>query len=313
MATTVVMPKMGYDMTHGKIVRWLKKEGDRVERGEPIAEIETEKVNIEIESYASGVLSRILAREGQDVPVGEPIAIIGEPGETVSEEAVRREPAPMEQAPAWKEGAGEGAETMGTTLEAYARELPQELRMAAPPERVKASPIARRLAEERGVQLEAIRGTGPGGRITKEDVERYVREQLARPGPPGPPPAAPPARPAPPVAAAAPAAVVAPPEYEEVEPSRMRRAIARHMVQSKQTIPHFYLTLDVDATEALRLRQELNAMAAETERISVNDLVMKAAARALQGFPNLNAAYVDDKIRRFRQINVGFAVSVDDG
>ena len=200
-ATTVVMPKMGYDMTQGKIVRWLKHEGDRVEKGEAIAEIETEKVNIQIEAFASGVLQKIQVPEGETVPVGQAIAVIGEPGEQPPQVS------PAETLPAQQAGAGEGAEAPPMQVEGTAPGVgaPPRLAAEAPEERVKASPVARKLAEEQGVELGQVQGTGPGGRITKEDVETFLTEAARRKGararaavpPPAPPAGAPPSRPAP--------------------------------------------------------------------------------------------------------------------
>ncbi len=328
-ATTVVMPKMGYDMTQGRIIHWLKREGDQVQKGEPIAEIETEKVNIQIEAFASGTLLKILVPEGETVPVGQPIANIGEPGEQPAEVS------PAEALPAHGVGAGEGSEA--PPIEVTAREPkavvpPAEAVPGPEEERIKASPVARRLAQEQGIELGQVSGSGPGGRITKEDVERFLTEAVrrqrapekaapARPAaerPAPPPPPAPQERPAPaaPAPAAAAEAAVAPPEGVPIrteEFSRMGQAIARHMAESKRTIPHFYTTVEIDMDRVAALREELNETLSEEERISFNDFVMKATAIALTEFPRLNGYYSEGKRILYQQINLGMAVAVEDG
>ena len=292
-ATTVVMPKMGYDMTQGKIVRWLKHEGDRVEKGDAIAEIETDKVNIQIESFASGNLQKIIVHEGESVPVGQPIAQIGEPGD---EPPVAQ---PNEQRQRQQTGAGEGAEAPALEVTGVAPEIPAEPKTppsAGEEERAKASPIARRLAEEHGIELGSVSGSGPGGRITKEDVEKYLAEAASQPTP------------------AAPA--VAPPEgvpVETQELSRMGQAIARHMALSKSTIPHFYTTVEIDMSMVATLREELNQTLSSEERFSYNDFIMKATAVALTQFPKLNSFYTEGKRNIFKQVNIGMAIALEDG
>ena len=295
-ATTVVMPKMGYDMTQGKIVRWLKHEGDRVEKGDAIAEIETDKVNIQIESFASGNLQKIIVHEGESVPVGQPIAQIGEPGE---EPPAAQPVQPNEQPQRQETGAGEGAEAPALGVTGVAPEIqaaPKTPPSAGEEERAKASPIARRLAEEHGIELGSVSGSGPGGRITKEDVEKYLAEAASQPTP------------------AAPA--VAPPEgvpVETQELSRMGQAIARHMALSKSTIPHFYTTVEIDMSMVATLREELNQTLSSEERFSYNDFIMKATAVALTQFPKLNSFYTEGKRNIFKQVNIGMAIALEDG
>ncbi len=337
-ATTVVMPKMGYDMTQGKIVQWLKHEGDRVEKGEAIAEIETDKVNIQIEAFASGQLQKILVHEGETVPVGQPIAEIGEPGERPAE--VR----PSELLQKQEVGTGEGGEAPATEVTGVAPQR-EAARPAPQPgeeeERVKASPMARRLAEEQGIELGRVPGSGPGGRITKEDVERYLTEAAARQRPfrpAEPQPAAPqrpaeeapsgaeaarpattaptPAAPSPAPQPQAAAQPLVPPEGVPVEAhdlSRMGQAIARHMALSKSTIPHFYTTVEVDMSRVATLKEELNQSMPEEKRLSFNDFVMKATAMALTKFPKLNSFYTEGKRNLFKQINLGMAIALEDG
>ncbi|MCX2726948.1 dihydrolipoamide acetyltransferase family protein [Thermomicrobium sp. 4228-Ro] len=308
MARPLVMPQMGYDMKEGTILRWLKHEGEYVERGEPIAEIETDKVNIEIESFASGVILKLLAREGETIPVGQPIALIGEPGEKLAEEAVpagatvgaAAAPA-APAAPSAPPGAAPGA--------------PPEEEAPPPGERVRASPLVRRLAAEHGIDLTKIRGSGPGGRIVKEDILPLITAPRAPEAPPAPPPpAAAPAAPA--VAPVAPPAPPPPglPEFEVVELGRMRQTIARRMAESFQQAPHFFVTTVVEIDDLLALREQINAQVPEEERVSVTDLLIKACALALREHPTLNASFVaPNQLRVYKRIDINIAVATEHG
>jgi len=274
MATTVTMPKMGFDMVEGKLLRWLKKVGEPVKAGEPLAEIETEKVNIEFEAPASGVLKAVLIEEGTTVPVGTPIAIIAAPDEPVeapaAAPAVREGPPPPTPAP--------------VAPPAPPTPTPAPVGAPTPPPggRVKASPLARRLAREAGIDLREIPGTGPGGRVVKRDVDRYLQARTPAAAPP-PPAAVPIPTPAPaPVPTPAPTAVPVSP---------LRQAIARRMTASKQTAPHFYVTVEVDMDEAMAWRARINEALGERGKVSVNDMVVKAAALALREFPALRSSY----------------------
>jgi pyruvate dehydrogenase E2 component (dihydrolipoamide acetyltransferase) len=228
MISEVVMPQMGADMQEGTILRWLKREGDAVQRGEIIAEIETDKANVEIEAYESGILRRILLPEGTTVPVGQVIAVVAAPEDDISQYEAAAAP---------------------TVAAGVARPEPVAAVPERPPPaeagRVHASPAARRLAEELGVDLSRVQGTGPDGRILRRDIEEAAKAVEAAP-----------------VAAAAPQAAV-PPAARAGAPamSRMRQAIARRMTQSKREAPHYYLTMDIDMTEAERLRRQLNETA----------------------------------------------------
>ena len=296
MAKTLMMPKMGFDMEQGKIVRWLKQEGDAVERGEKVVEIETEKVTIEVENFDDGILHTIVARAGEDVPVGEPIAVVAQPGEDVDLAALN---ITVSAAPAAaKPASAEAAASNGAAVEAPA----QETAPAAPAGRVRASPLARRLAAEYGLDLASITGSGPLGRIERRDVE------AARAAPPAAPPPTPAPTPAPAVAAAA------GPEYEDIAPNRMRAAIARAMTLSKPGAPHFYVTVPIDMGATMALRKQLVALAPdESAQPSLNDMVIAGVARTLRNVPDLNAWFIDGKVRRFRRVHVGVAVSLDDG
>lgn len=295
MVTEVVMPKMGYDMTEGTIVRWRKQEGDEVARGEIIAEVDTTKVTVEVEAYSSGVLRKIVVPEGQTVPVGEVVAIIADPDEAIpglDEKRPRREEAPE---------AKKHEEAEGAAVAVEEEKVPEE-KKDEEPSRIAVSPVARRVAREKGVDLKRIRGTGPGGRIIKEDVETFVAKRPAE---------AP--RPAPAPVAAVPSAAPHEIPHEERDLSRMRQAIARRMAESKRVAPHFYVTSEIDMTEALRLRNSLNALLEEGAKISVTDMLVKATARTLKEFPEVNASYFEGKLRVYRQVNVGIAVALEQG
>ena len=351
------MPQMGYDMHEGTVVRWLKAEGDEVQVGEPIAEIETDKAVVEFESTAAGVLSKVLVQEGTSVPVGDPIGIVGAAGEEVAAEDDADEPAAEAESVPVAETAPPPAEPIEP---APAPEPPQAEAQVLDAGEVRASPVARRIAQERGIDLSQVPGTGPGGRITREDVLSFE-----------PPPAAPEEAPAAEVMDEEPAAEVPEEgpvaevpeetltaevaeeeptaEVTEEEPAaevmeelpvaevteeapaaeapeapadeaetivltRMRQQIARVTVKSKTEIPHFYVSADIDMTEAMSLRSQINErMQSEGVRISVNDLVIMASASALQKHPKFNSYFLDDAIQIQRRINIGIAIAEEEG
>jgi pyruvate dehydrogenase E2 component (dihydrolipoamide acetyltransferase) len=277
MATQMTLPRLGQGMESGTIVRWLKQEGDSVEKGEALYELDTEKVTQEVEADASGVVLRILAGEGEEVDVGKPVAVIGDEGEQVEEapKAEERAPEPKQE----KQEEQREPEPAPPTE----RVEPQEA--ATSDGRVKASPLARRIARERGIDIAQLRGTGPEGRIVAEDVER---------------------------AAATPAApAVAPAEVERVELTRIRRTIARRLTEA-WTIPVFQLTVSADTTrvgELVRKHREAN----EDVRLTVTDVLTKVCAQALMRHLPVNAQYTDDAILRFPTANVGIAVAAPSG
>jgi pyruvate dehydrogenase E2 component (dihydrolipoyllysine-residue acetyltransferase) len=268
MATNVIMPSLGFDMTEGQLARWLKNEGDPVEKGQAIAEIETEKATVEIEAASSGILTRIFVQAGETVPVGTVIGVIAATGEEVA--AVPAPPAPPPSAPVPE--AGEGP--------------------ASSEARVKASPVARKMAEEAGLDLSRIKGTGPGGRVLERDVQAATAAKSA------PEPSGVPAGPAP---------------GATVPLSRMRKTIARRMTESKTMAPHFYITVEIAMDDAMKMREQLNRLAPEAERISVNDLIVAAAARTLARFPALNASYREGNLEMHSQVNIGIVVALEDG
>ncbi|MBI4285567.1 MAG: 2-oxo acid dehydrogenase subunit E2 [Chloroflexi bacterium] len=282
---TVTMPKLGLTMKEGTIVEWHKKEGDAVQKGETLFVLETEKVSYEVEAPEAGVLGKIVAQVGDVVPVGGVIAYILQPGET---------PAAIPG----QAGAAAAPAAAPATAEAPAAEAL---------EKVKISPLARRIAEEHNINMLAIKGTGPEGRIVKEDVLKAIEEAKAAPAP-APVPAAPPvAVPAPP-----PPTVEA---EEELRPlSSMRKVIAERMTETF-TVPHFYLTIEVDTTELGKLRQALlPAVEAKTGvRLTVTDLLIKVVARSLEENPSINCQYADGSVRLFKRIDIGLVTSVEGG
>ncbi len=287
MATNVVMPQMGYDMREGTVVRWYKQEGETVDRGEVIADIETDKATVEFEAYTGGVLGRIVAEAGVAVPVGELIAIITEPGESVPEVAAPT-PSPTQAAPAAPAPAPAAAEPEPPAAPAPASDG-----------EVRASPIARRLARERGIDLSLVTGTGPNGRITERDVENYQAPAAAEPAP----------APAPAVTAEP----VAAPADSRIELSRMRQTIARVTSDSKSTAPHFYVTAEIDMEKAMSMRRDVNDAADPENRVSVNDLMVKACALALVKHPKFNSFYRGDHLEVHGAMNIGIAIALESG
>ena len=284
MATNIVMPQMGYDMREGTVVKWHKSEGEEVARGEVIADIETDKATVEFEAYTSGVLRRILADEGVAIPVGELIAIIAGADEVI-DELLADLPAGSQAEPPGAEAPG--PESVVPPAQAEAVTTPQAV--AAPPPgdggRLRVSPIARRLAQERGIDLALIAGTGPGGRIVEKDVLEFS--------------------PAASMGAALPG--------ERVDLSRMRQAIARVTIDSKREAPHFYVTAEVDMGKAMSLRRDLNDALPAENRVSVNDMILKACAIVLGQYPKFNGSFQGDHLRLNSSINIGIAIALEAG
>jgi len=311
MAIPIEMPKMSDTMEEGVLVAWLVEEGQRVSAGEVIAQVETDKATMDLEVYDDGVLLKKVVQEGESVPIGGLIAVLGKEGEDISgilaryqkRAAAPAEPSPVaepEAAEAVPVQAGDGATAAVAVSEGDGAEA-----------RIKASPLARKLAKEHGLDLRTIQGSGPEGRIVRRDIEAALARQR--------PPAE--AAPAPVVEAApAPTAVAAAVPslpYEVVPITSMRRTIARRLSQSKFTAPHFYLTVDVDVEKAVAFREQLNALAEAQGRpkISFNDLITKACALALRQHPEINASYLEQEgeIRRWKAIHIGIAVALEEG
>lgn len=313
MAEYIVMPKLGFDMREGVLNNWLKQVGDTISKGEVVAEIESDKATLELEAQVAGTLLHLLHAPGDVVPIGANLAIVGQPGEDVSAltggngTAAESYPPTPPPPPAPEEKATPAA---ASTPEVLAAAEAAPATAAAPddsyPAGVKATPVARRLAEEKNIDLRRVTGSGPDGRITKADVEAFAAVSPAAP----PQPAA--------VAKAVPTPApselpAAGPESEEVALTRLRSAIGRRMVESKTTVPHFYVTTEIDMAPALALRKQVNAALPDEAKVSVNDMIVKAAALAVRDFPNLNAAFAGDKIIRHKRINIGSAVAIEGG
>lgn len=308
MATEVVMPKMGYDMEEGTILRWAKHEGDTVAKGEVLGEIETGKVNIEIEAFDAGVLRRILVAEGQTVPVGTPIALIGTADEVLAAPAAPAPSGPAAPAavppPAAAPVPAAPAAVEAAAVQPSAPTLPTaaSTERHASGERLRASPLARRLAGERGVDLGTVHGSGPGGRVLRDDV----LQAAAAPAPSQPAAATIPVRAAAPV----------PAMEDRLEAlSGIRRTIARRLSESWTAAPHIFVTVAVHMDAALALRKDLNAVleARAGGKVSVNDLVVKAAALALRAHPRLNVSWEDGQRRIHGRVSIGVAVALEDG
>jgi len=300
MPIDVFMTQLSPTMTEGKIVRWLKKEGDDLASGEVMAEIETDKATMEMEIVDEGSLHKILQPEGTVVPVGMPIAVIAEDGEEVPADYVPGSGSETDEA------ASEATESSPEPA-APAPQNTQEIPPAADTGRIKASPLARRLAKQKGINLAAITGAGPNGRITKTDIEKAVRRGINLGGTAAaftPPPARPlPQGPLP----------YHEDEFERIENTMMRKAIARRLVESKQTAPHFYLTIDVAMDRLMDLRAQLNEAADGAFKLSVNDFILKAVAKALVDVPSANASWTESHTLIHKHAHVSVAVAIEGG
>jgi pyruvate dehydrogenase E2 component (dihydrolipoamide acetyltransferase) len=304
--TKVVLAKLSPTMEEGTIVKWSKKEGDAVKVGDVLAEIETDKANMEMEALGAGVLRKILVPAGGKAPIGALIGVIADANEDIqavlaSAPAAAAAPAPKPAAPA---PAPAPAAAPTPAPAPVAPRAPVAATAAAPPPaagnggRVKASPLARAIAAEKNIPLHAIAGSGPGGRVVKRDVEAYSGGPVVARISPAPQSRA---------AAAAPAVTPG----QEFPLSNMRKTIARRLSESKFSAPHFYVTVEIDMDAAVAAREQL--LRAEDAKVSFNDLVLKACAKALKAFPMVNASWAGDKIVTHGDINLGVAVSLPDG
>ena len=292
MAETINMPKLGFDMAEGTLVRWVKKAGENVSKGDVLAEIETDKATVEVESSASGVVRKLLVDEGAVVPVNSPIAVVGSADEKIEEVAapasqiskVESQPAPV---------------VAPLTSAIPQKQIPVveaiPVQVQGP---VKASPLARKIARDSQVELANIRGSGPGGRIVRRDIESALaggQTFAVRPS------ASPDVMPNVKL------------NDETLQLSKLRQAIARRMAESKTSIPHFYVTHEYKMDALMDLRAQFNKLLPESEKISLNDFIVKAVALTLGQFPNLNASLNGNSVLHHGQINIGIAVSVEGG
>ena len=305
MITRVVLAKLSPTMEEGTIVKWSKKEGDAIKVGDVLAEIETDKANMEMEALGSGVLRKILVQAGGKAPIGSLIGVIADANEDISAmlaeaakaaPAASPQPAPAAPAPAPAAAPRPAAQAAPTPAPAPAlAAVPAPA--AAPGGRVKSSPLARAIAAQKNVPLTLVAGSGPGGRIIKRDVEGYIASPRPAAGAPA---AARPAAPAPAV-----------PAGTAIPVSNIRRVIAKRLSESAFTAPHFYVTVEIDMDAAVSLREQL--IRAEEIKLSYNDLVVKACAKALARFPTVNASWTGETIQTHAEVHVGIAVSIPDG
>lgn len=283
MATDILMPALSPTMTEGKLARWLKNEGDKVSAGDVIAEIETDKATMEVEAVDEGILGRILVQEGvEGVAVNTPIAILVEEGEDVPGASTAQTPA------------------VAPAAEPVAASIPPASTKATPKEesseRIFVSPLAKRMAKDRGIALGSLNGTGPNGRILKRDVEKGGNAA----------PVAPKTTPATPVATDG--------DVKRVPNSTMRKVIARRLTESKTQVPHFYVSVDIELDALLALRSKLNATAEDNSfKISVNDMMIKAVGLALKKQPGLNVQFTDAETLHFENVDISMAVSIPEG
>ncbi|THH02160.1 hypothetical protein EW026_g692 [Hermanssonia centrifuga] len=297
------MPAMSPTMTEGGIAQWKKKEGESFATGDVLLEIETDKATIDVEAQDDGILAKIIAADGaKGVPVGAPIAIVGEEGDDISgadklaseaaDEGSKAKPAAEEKAPEPPK-----AEPTSAPAESKPKEKREELPTG---DRIFASPIAKKIALEKGIPLSKVKGTGPNGRIIREDIEKYTPSAAAPSAPTAgfPTPAAP------------------SPDYEDIPVSNMRRTIGARLTQSKQEVPHYYLTADINMDKVLKLREVFNKSLGEKDKaakLSVNDFVVKATACALVDVPEANSAWLGEVIRQYKKSDISIAVATPTG
>lgn len=309
MAEIIAMPKLGFDMQEGILVRWMKNEGEDVSKGDIVAEIETDKATVEVESTHSGILYKQLVETDTSVPIGDPIAVIAEKGEEVDlEKLVGAKAQPTSSKKQIQED----------TVESVTEKPKNEEKSETDEDRIKASPLAKRMAEEKGVDLDKIQGSGPGGRIVKKDIELTLEKQTkssevhqtvekaevkeiikSEEGRP------------------LPKSLWQVEELEkkdkEIPLNKLRQAISRRMVESKQNIPHFYVTKSVKADSLMDIYNQVNETLPGDQKISINDFVIKATALALSEYPNLNSSIEKNNLIQHGNINIGVAVAVEGG
>jgi len=277
MATRIIMPQGGQDITEGTVVSWLKAEGDAVKTGEVICEVETEKAVFEVESPVDGILLKIVAREEENVPIFSVIGLVGEPGEKLDLNKILKP---------------EKSESAGVNVSRIQEKLADRGKTQSG--KIRVSGRAKKIADVKGIDLSQIKGTGPQGRIREKDILAFLELQKEFPA-----------------SSRAPKVMPADDRGKTVPMSKIRRVIARRMQQSKQSAPHFYITVSVEMTEAIKFRDEINNAGEDT--ISINDMITKAAALALEEFNRVNCVMEGDHIVYLTDINIGIAVSLDEG
>jgi pyruvate dehydrogenase E2 component (dihydrolipoamide acetyltransferase) len=295
MAETISMPKLGFDMAEGLLVRWVKQVGENINKGDVLAEIETDKATVEVESSASGVVLQLIVDQGTMVPVNAPIAIVGAAGEKVD--------APTDAAPKAEVKVDEkpAAPPAGKMQTPPSTAPVQQASSPADSGPVKASPLAKKIAKDKQVDLSNLQGTGPGGRVVRKDVEAALSS--GQPSTASRQPASP----------AASSSVIVAHDDQVVPTTKLRQAIGRRLVESKTTIPHFYVTHEFKMDALMDMRKQVNAYLPDNEKISVNDFILKGVALSLRQFPNLNATIKGTEVIQFGHVNVGVAVTVPGG
>jgi pyruvate dehydrogenase E2 component (dihydrolipoamide acetyltransferase) len=317
MATKVIMPKLSPTMEEGQISRWLKKEGDKVSLGEPLAEIDTDKATMEMQALTNGVLRKILIGEGQSAPLGQLIAVIAEPNEDIAavlSEAPAPAPAPAppqpDQPKQEQEQPRQEQAPQAKAVAASAAPVPSRVDNGRQPQtaaasdsgRLIVSPLAARMAADAGIDLRSLQGSGPGGRIIKKDIEAALSQPQAAPAAQGYPRA------------------VETPRFQQAgasayrdEPAtQIRQTIAKRLVTSLGPVPHFFLTTDIEMDRAAEMRRGINALDPDL-KISVNDIIIKVAAAALLQHPQVNASFQEKFVRYYEQVDIGVAVAIEDG
>jgi len=294
MAEIIRMPKMSDTMEEGVIASWLKKVGDEIQSGDILAEVDTDKATMELESYDDGVLLHIGIKDGESVPVNGIIAVIGEKGEDITEILKEAENNSLKKEEEDKEEVVE--EIKEENKEEIVEKIKEEevIEKVSSNGRIKASPLAKKLAQEKGINLKDIQGTGEGGRITKKDIEslspdqsNIIKEEITLPK------------------------IVAEESFDEVPVSQMRKTISKRLAESKFTAPHFYLTMEINMDNCVEGRKRINE--SSPVKISFNDIILKACASALRKHPMVNSSLLDEKIRKNHHIHIGVAVAVDEG
>ena len=285
MAETISMPKLGFDMAEGLLVRWVKQIGESINKGDVLAEIETDKATVEVESSASGVVLQHIVDQGTMVPVNAPIAIIGSAGEVISGQSSVNSKKVADEKPA----------TRSTPI----IDSVQQISVSLDVDSVKASPLAKKIARDQKVDLSNVQGTGPGGRIVRKDIEAALSSSKLSP------------------VVSQSVAFLGPPissiENKTIQTTKLRQAIGRRLVESKLTIPHFYVTHEFKMDALMDMRKQVNAYLPEHEKVSVNDFILKGVALSLRQFPNLNATLKGGEVIQFGHVNIGVAVTVPGG
>ena len=285
MAETINMPKLGFDMAEGLLVRWVKQVGETINKGDVLAEIETDKATVEVESSASGVVLSHIVDQGTMVPVNAPIAVVGQAGEKVDAKPTtdnRPKTTAAPQALPTVAPVAQAVSSIDTSSVVHGQSLA-----------VKASPLAKKIAKDKNINLASVQGTGPGGRVVRKDVESALSRPSAQ--------------------SITNYQLPTPTEDKVIATTKLRQAIGRRLVESKTTIPHFYVTHEYKMESLLDARRQINSFVAENEKVSVNDFILKAVALTLRQFPNLNATLRGNEVIQFGHVNVGVAVTVPGG